>query len=285
MHFVEVMKAMILSAGLGTRLKPLTDLKPKALIEVNGVTLLELIIKRLTYFGAKEIIINTHYFEEQILDFLNKKKFFTSPLAGLSRLEVSSEKEFLLDTGGGIKNASWFFDDGKPFLVQNVDVLSDINLNKMYEEHIKSEALATLAVRERPSERYFLFNEEGMLCGWKNAKTGEIKIVNKSPSQPPIRRFTQSPIRKRRWGETEQGEERISNKLYPLAFSGIHIISPQIFGLITEQGRFSITDVYLRLAKDYKIIAFLHNETKWLDIGNKENLENAVSILGKDFFE
>ncbi|MCD4745965.1 MAG: nucleotidyltransferase family protein [Bacteroidales bacterium] len=237
------MKAMIFAAGLGTRLHPLTDNKPKALIKLNGVSLLEIIIKKLISAGFIEIIINVHHFAEQIIDFLKIKNNF-----GI-KISISDESDILLDTGGALKKASRFFNDGKDFLVHNVDVLSDIDLNNFYNTHIKSEALTSVAVKSRHTSRYFLFNNRNMLCGWKNNKTNEIKIVRK-------------------------GE----NKLNPLAFSGIHVINPKIFDLITEQGKFSIVDVYLRLASTHNIIGYIHNNSFWMDLGKKENLLEAEKI-------
>ena len=170
------MKAMILAAGLGTRLKPLTDTIPKALVEINGKTLLEHSIDHLKFFGVKDVIINVHHFPGRIISFLKKKKKF-----GLN-IEVSDERDELLDTGGGFKKASWFFKDGGPFVVRNVDVLSDTNLGAMLEFHKKHKPLATLAVRNRETSRYMLFNERWELIGWTNVSTGERKLSRKITS-------------------------------------------------------------------------------------------------------
>ena len=158
----------------------------------------------------------------------------------------------LLDTGGGLKKAAWFFDDKLPFLIQNVDVMSDIRYQDMIDLHMGATALATLAVSRRETSRYFLFDENMQLCGWENTKTGEIKIVR--PKASHLRRF---------------------------AFSGIHIMDPAIFDLMTEEGRFSIVDTYLRLAVDYKIIGFEHNPVNWVDMGKPEELFKAELILEK----
>ena len=240
------MKAMILAAGLGTRLRPLTNSKPKALIEINKIPLLEIVIKRLKLYGFNEIIINVHHFADQIIDFLKEKNNFSIDI------RVSDETDLLLSTGGGLKKASWFFNDNKPFLVHNVDILSDINLKQFYGAHINSEALATLAVRNRQSSRYFLFDNDNNLCGWKNTKTNEVKIAKQSKSD-----------------------------LIPLAFSGIHIINPSIFELMPEQHVFSMIDVYLNLASNYSIKEFNHDNSMWIDIGTKESLIEAIKILNQ----
>ncbi len=239
------MKAMILAAGLGTRLRPLTNHTPKALVKVNGIPLLEIVIQKLEFYGFHEIIINVHHFAERIIEFLQKKQNF-----GID-IHISHEADQLLDTGGGLKKVSWFFDDGNSFLVHNVDVLTNLNLRQMYETHVHVQSLATLAVQNRQSSRYLLFDQEKILCGWKNTATGEIKIT-------------------RAVSESE---------LTPLAFSGIHIIHPAIFDLMPEQDMFSIITVYLQLAPTYKIAAFNHDNSLWIDLGRKEHLAKAGEIL------
>jgi NDP-sugar pyrophosphorylase family protein len=238
------MKAMILAAGLGTRLRPLTNHTPKALVEVNGIPLLEMVIQRLKFYGFHEIVINVFHFADSIIEFLQEKQSF-----GID-IRISHEKDELLDTGGGIKNASWFFDDDAPFLVHNVDIVSDLDLRQFYETHLRSQALATLAVSNRQASRYFLFNQDHILCGWKNIKTGAIKITRATP-------------------ETD---------LTPLAFSGMHVIDPAIFDLMPEQNAFSIIDTYLHLATHHKIVAFKHDHSLWVDLGKKENLLKAGEI-------
>ena len=240
------MKAMILAAGLGIRLRPLTNSKPKALIEINKIPLLEIVIKRLILYGFNEIIINVHHFADQIIGFLKEKNNF-----GID-IRVSDETDLLLSTGGGLKKASWFFNDNKPFLVHNVDILSDINLKQFYGVHVNSEALATLAVRNRQSSRYLLFDNENNLCGWKNTKTNEVIIAKQSESD-----------------------------LIPLAFSGIHIINTSIFDLMPKQHVFSMIDVYLNIAANYKIKAFNHDSSMWIDIGTKKSIIEAIKILSQ----
>lgn len=239
------MKAMIFAAGKGTRLKPLTNSIPKALVEINGVTMLEIVIHKLIKTGVHDIIINVHHLANQIIDFLNRKNNF-----GI-RIEISHEKDQLLDTGGGLKKAAWFFDDHNPFFVQNVDIISNINLNQMMEYHKKQDALATLATRNRISSRYFLFNQQNHLYGWKNTKTGE--IIN---------------------NETNQ-------ELTPLAFSGIQVINPNIFSLMDDSLKFSIIQSYLQLSQKFPILAYQHDHDYWFDIGKPENLKNACTLLNK----
>ena len=243
------MKAMIFAAGLGTRLKHLTGLKPKALVEVNGKPLLEHAINKLRHYGYSDIIINVHHFAEQIKDYLKHKNNF-----GVN-IEISDESNQLLDTGGGLKKASWFFNDNKPFLVHNVDVLSDIDLTILYQSHIKNNPVATLAVRQRKTSRYFLFDDKLSLCGWKNIDTGELKI----------------------------SKDKV-DELIPLAFSGIQVLNPEIFKLINETGKFSLTDLYLRLATYNHITGLPHNRGYWFDLGKPENITEAEILLKQSQF-
>src|SRR5690606_32019928 len=154
------MKAMIFAAGMGTRLKPLTDTIPKALVPVGGKPLLQHIIEKLKRFGFNEIIINIHHFGQQIIDFVQENNSFDI------RIEFSDEREQLLDTGGGIKKAAWFFDDNKPFLVHNVDILSNIDLQELYHFHLKNNTIATLLCSIRQTSRYLLFDTDNHLRGW-----------------------------------------------------------------------------------------------------------------------
>jgi NDP-sugar pyrophosphorylase family protein len=239
------MKAMIFAAGLGTRLYPLTQTTPKALIKIKNIPLIEIVIRRLMMFGFNEIIINIHHYADQIEDFVRSKRSFRKTIS------FSDERDQLLDTGGGLKKASWFFDDNRPFLVHNVDVISNIDLNQLMNVHKESKAIATLAVRTRPSSRYFFFDQQNCLCRWENTKTGEKIIV-----KPSI--FNQ-----------------------PFAFSGIQIIDPEIFKYISQEGKFSIIDVYLKLAANYPIKSFEHNTSLWLDVGKVESLTKAEEIIGK----
>ncbi|RMG16441.1 MAG: nucleotidyltransferase family protein, partial [Bacteroidetes bacterium] len=192
------MKAMIFAAGLGTRLRPLTHHRPKALVEVGGKCLLEIVIRRLLAHGFEEIVVNVHHFAGQVEAFLAQHAGFGA------RIAISDERSLLLDTGGGLRQAAWFFDE-QPFLVHNVDVLSDIDLTAMYQAHLQSGALATLACRRRQSSRYLLFDEQNHLCGWKNVKSGEVRMSRQVKS------------------------------CHPLAFSGIHVIDPNIFAHLSAK--------------------------------------------------
>lgn len=234
---------MIFAAGLGTRLKPLTNDKPKALVTVNGTTLLELTINKLIQHGFNEIIINIHYFGNQIIDFLKSKNNFNISIT------ISDESELLLDTGGGLKKTAYFFNDNKPFLVHNVDIVSEINLTELYAQHLQSDAIATLAVKNRKSSRYFIFDENLFLCGWKNEKTGEtVSANNNKPT-------------------------------FNLAFSGIHVLSPEIFNFIKDEGVFSITNSYLKIAATEKIKAYSHDDAFWMDAGTPESIKTLSERL------
>lgn len=238
------MRAMIFAAGRGTRLGTITQDIPKALVEVNGKPILEHTILNLQRQGFNEIILNVHHFSSQIIDFIRSKNNF-----GI-RIEISDETENLLDTGGGLKKASWFFEGNQPFLVHNVDVLTDLDLNGFYKAHLESGALATLAVRKRKTVRYLLSDENGVLCGWKNLKTGEEKIV-----------------------------KDYSGDLQEVAFSGIHVISPELLKKLPDRKVFSMIEVYLSLAGEYKIMVFNHGNTRWLDIGKPETLGQAGKMF------
>lgn len=235
------MKAMIFAAGLGTRLMPLTSNKPKALVEVRGKPLLQIQIEKLISLGVDEFIVNVHHFADQVVTFLKSHDNF-----GV-RIEVSDESRQLLDTGGGIKQTSWFFDDGKPFLVHNVDVLTDLDIQGMMKRHTDTGALVTLAVRNRSTSRYLLFDDELRLCGWLNDQSGEEIFVHRKEN------------------------------LQRLAFSGIHCLDPAVFKQISENGKFSIINTYLRLAKNNEIKAFIHNDSFWKDVGKPQDLEDAAN--------
>ncbi len=233
------MKAMVFCAGTGTRLLPLTGNQPKALVKVNMMPMLMLTILRLKSSGFTDIIINLHHFPGQIIDFLKEHDNFGVNIA------ISDESGELLDTGGGLKKASWFFADKHPFLLHNVDVVSDIDLRKMMRFHQTSYALATLAVSKRKSSRYLLFNQNKVLCGWQNVETGEKKIM------------------------------RASQEPEPYAFSGIHVVEPKLLQLIREEGKFSIIQLYLRLARSNDILGYVHDNTNWYDLGRPENIRRA----------
>jgi NDP-sugar pyrophosphorylase family protein len=240
------MRAMILAAGLGTRLKPLTDSTPKALIKIKDHTLLELQIKKLKAEGFNQIIINVHHFAVKVKDYLKQNNFFDCSI------EFSDESEKLRDTGGGLKKAAHFFSDGKPFLVHNVDILSNIDLNKLMEFHLASKSIATLAVQKRESSRKFLFDKGNILCGWMNKKSGE-KITVKN----------------------DQSE------FLSYAFSGVQIVDPKIFKYFPNKDVFSLVELYLAAAKREKIIGYVHSEDEWIDLGKMKNLSEAEKVFDR----
>ena len=242
------MKAMVLAAGLGTRLRPLTNDRPKALVEVAGRTLLEITLTRLRDFGVHEVIINVHHFGDMIEAYLKANDNF-----GL-QIEISREDEVLLDTGGGLKKAAPFFQQGmsadEAFILHNVDVISNIDFGQMLRFHNVQKAVATLAVQDRETSRYLLFDDSLELCGRRAGREGQPQLVR--PSSHPL----------------------------PLAFSGIHVISPRFLGLMTEQGAFSIIDSYLRIAaRGEKILAFRADKFYWRDLGRPENIAQATADI------
>jgi mannose-1-phosphate guanylyltransferase len=248
------MKAMVLAAGLGTRLRPLTDDRPKALVEVGGRTLLEITLARLRAFGIHDVIVNVHHFAGKLMTFLVEHENF-----GM-HIDVSRE-DVLLDTGGGLKKAAWFFLEqsgpagAEPFLLHNVDVVSTIDLQRMVQFHRDNKALATLAVQQRETSRYLLFDEQLQLCGRRVGRDARPEIVRTAP------------------------------KTDALAFSGIHVISPRLLTLMKEQGIFSIIDTYLRLAgSGEKIIAFRADEYYWRDLGKPADLQQAARDLERGVF-
>lgn len=253
------MKAMILAAGLGTRLRPLTDDRPKALVTVAGRTLLEIALARLRSFGVDEVIVNAHYFAEMIVDYLKANDNF-----GM-RIEVSREDE-LLDTGGGLKRAAHFFlEEGsdEPFLLHNVDVFSSIDLKRMARFHVEHNALASMAVQERETARYLLFDEQDRLCGRRAGPNGKDWNYPTSAAK----------------GAADMGHPALSRpaaKTEALAFSGIHVISPRIFAKMEEEGAFSIIAAYLRLAaRGEKILAYRADGCYWRDLGRPESIAQA----------
>jgi len=246
------MRAMILAAGLGTRLRPLTDDRPKALVEIGGKSLLQLTIERLRAFGVREVIVNVHHFADRVVEHIEAHDGF-----GI-RVEVSREA-VLLDTGGGLRNAAWFFLEDpdrldEPFVLHNVDVITTIDLGKLRRFLVQNGALATLAVQDRPTRRPLLFDAEGRLSGHRTAD-GQETIVRE-----------QTGLRERE-------------------FTGVHVISPRLLGLIGKAMGpdlpkvFSIIPVYLRLAAmGYPIVGFDADAFEWRDVGSPESLEQARSL-------
>jgi NDP-sugar pyrophosphorylase family protein len=240
------MKAMILAAGLGTRLRPLTNTIPKALILLNRITLLERTIKKISLPGFDEIIINVHHYPEQIRNFLKQNKNF-----GLN-ISISDEADELLDTGGGLKKAASFFNDAEPFLLHNVDVLTDLNLNELLNSHKKNNSIATLAVMKRESSRQFLFDDEMNLCGWQNRKTSEKKISRQKVT--PFQQF---------------------------AFCGIQIIDPAIFHFFPQENKFSLIDFYIQVSREKTIKGLLTNSKYFYDLGSIDKLNEAEKFISQ----
>ncbi len=241
------MKAMIFAAGLGTRLKPLTDVMPKALVPVEGKPLLWHTIQKLKNSGFDELIINVHHFAEQIIDYVKINNYFDI------RIEFSDERDQLLDTGGGIKKASWFFDEGKPFLIHNVDILSNLDLRNLYNHFTENDADACVVVSQRKTERYLLFDERSILRGWVNKKTGAVKS--------PILNFDPTHFNE-------------------YAFSGIHMLSPAILELMDSfPDKFSIIDFYISIINDRDILAYHPEQLNILDVGKPESLTTAANFL------
>lgn len=237
------MKGMIFAAGLGSRLKPWTDHHPKALAVVNGKSLLQRNIEYLQKHGVDELIVNVHHFADQIIDAIEKNKGWGSGVT------ISDESDAVLETGGGLKKAAWYFETGNDFVVMNADILTDMNLSAMITQHQQQKSLATLAVSDRDTSRYFLFDEQQVLCGWRNVKTGEEKI------------------------------SRNSAVLVQKAFSGIHVINASLLRMISQEGKFSMVDVYLDLAKEHIISSYDHMGAKLIDVGKPESIAKAEAIF------
>jgi len=243
-------KAMILAAGLGTRLRPVTDTRPKALVPVAGRPMIHWVLARLASHGFTDIIINAHHFAAQIETFAAAYK---SPGA---QLTVSVEKE-ILDTGGGVREAAWFFDREEPFLVHNVDVLTDLDLRGLADAHSASGALVTLAVKRRKSSRHLLFDRAGRLGGWRSDVTGETRTVR--PMEGPVT---------------------------PLPFMGVYVMSPAVLRKMADPGPFSIIDFFLDLAGGGgPIQAYRAEEARWADLGSEDRIAAAERFFGTDWFE
>lgn len=238
---------MIFAAGLGTRLKPITDSLPKALVPVQGKPLLEHTILKLKNTGVKEIIINVHHFADQISDFVKSKDNFNM------HIEISDERDCLLDTGGGIKKTEYFFDDGKPFIIHNVDIFSNVNLRETYTQHLQDpDRLTTLVVNYRDTYRYLLFDSEKKLHGWINTRSHQTKPFNDMDILPYEK----------------------------YAYAGIQVVSPKIFQLMKTEGDvFPIMDFYLQHCHTEKITGYVPENLQILDVGKINSLEKA-----EDFF-
>lgn len=237
------MRAMILAAGMGSRLKPWTDKHPKALAIVNGKSLLQRNVEYLQQYGIRDVLVNVHHFADQVIHTIQFNNGWDS------NITISDETDKVLETGGGLKKAAWYFENENDFVLINTDILTDLNLSAMIQQHQRDKALATLAVTGRQTSRYFLFNEINELCGWQNVQTGEKKMV--------------------------RNQKGLGQK----AFSGIHIINTRLFTLMKQQGKFSMVDVYLDVAKNESIQCFDHSGSKLIDVGKPENIEKAEQLF------
>lgn len=238
------MKAMIFAAGLGKRLGKITESVPKALVDINGKTALRRAVERCTKYGFSDIIINVHHFADMVEDEVRK-------LNGDGfKVSVSDEREMLLENGGGLYKTREFF-DRNPFLLYNVDIVSDLDMSALYRMHLEKKGLATLAVRHRPGKRFLLVDTEGQLRGWRNVETGEEILAGVS-----------------------------SSGLSEIAFSSMHIVEPEIFNYMKE-GIYSMVNLYLKLAADHKIYTLKHDEGYWIDIGTPDSLDKVRELLQK----
>jgi NDP-sugar pyrophosphorylase family protein len=247
---------MILAAGLGTRFKPWTDRHPKALAPVNGKSLLQRNIEYLRQYGISEVVVNVHHFAGQIIDALTANDGWGC------RWVISDETSAVLETGGGLKKARPLL-QGAPFVLMNVDILTDMDLAAMIADHFRNRPLSTLAVTDRVTSRYFLFDGRDELCGWRNATTGQERMARGA----------------------ETGKEGIARGaggpagIVQKAFSGIHVIDPAIFDLMTREGKFSLVDLYLDLAANHPIRGFDHSRSRLIDVGKPESTALAETLF------
>lgn len=236
------MQAMIFAAGLGTRFKPWTDLHPKALAIVNGKSLLQRNIEYLQRYGITDVVVNVHHFADQIEAAIQQNKGWGS------HIMISDERNEVLETGGGLKKAAPFFRN-EPIALINVDILTDLDLGAMIQFHQQQQPLATIAISDRTTSRYFLFDNNNTLCGWRNVQTGQERISRTLPAY------------------------------FPKAFSGIHLIEPRMLPLLTQEGKFGMVDVYLHLATQHTIKGFDHSGSKFVDVGKPESLAVAAGLF------
>ena len=260
------MQSMIFAAGLGTRLKPLTDRIPKALVRVGGKPLIEYVLKNLVAAGSKRIVVNVHHFANQIIEYLQQNDFGVD-------ICVSDETEMLLDTGGGIKNAAPFFNASEPVLIHNVDILSNVDLRALYnyacEAEIEQKVDAVLLVSLRKTKRYLIFNKDMRLVGWTNVDTGEVKSPYETLHELT---FTQP------YDNNNVTNEQYGYTLF--AFSGIHVIGNKVFEAMNEcSAKFPIMDFYLQYAKDLHFVGKVKNNLKLMDVGKLDTLAEADAFV------
>jgi NDP-sugar pyrophosphorylase family protein len=239
------MKAMLFAAGLGTRLKPFTDSCPKALVEVHGRSLLERNISYLQQFGIYDVIVNVHHFAGLVETAIDKRNGYGS------KVTISDERDMLLETGGGLLKAASFFEGEENFVVMNVDILTSLDLGKMIATHRQGDAWGTLAVMKRESSRHFLFNEQMELCGWVNNTTGE-------------KRMSQD-----------------ADILLPFAFSGVQVLSANVFSDCPFAGKFSLVDLYLHLAKNHILKGYEHTGDIFIDVGKPDSIAKAELLFDR----
>jgi MurNAc alpha-1-phosphate uridylyltransferase len=240
---LRCMRAMIFSAGLGTRFKPWTDKHPKALALVNGKSLLQRNIEYLQQYGIREVVVNVHHFPDQIISAIQQNKGWGSEVI------ISDESDRVLETGGGLKKAQPYFDTNEPFLTINVDILTNLDLTRLLQFHRRHNPLVSFAVTNRKTSRNFLFDEDLRLCGWRNDSTGEERISISKPN------------------------------LTPKAYSCVVIFEPEIFQLIKQDGKFSLVDVYLDLAADNLIMGYDHTGDKLVDVGKPHSVVEAEKLF------
>ena len=260
------MQSMIFAAGLGTRLKPLTDRIPKALVRVGGKPLIEYVLKNLVAAGSKRIVVNVHHFANQIIEYLQQNDFGVD-------IRVSDETEMLLDTGGGIKNAAPFFNTSEPVRIHNVDILSNVDLRALYnyacEAEIEQKVDAVLLVSLRKTKRYLIFNKDMRLVGWTNVDTGEVKSPYETLHELT---FTQP------YDNNNVTNEQYGYTLF--AFSGIHVIGNKVFEAMNEySAKFPIMDFYLQYAKDLHFVGKVKNNLKLMDVGKLDTLAEADAFV------
>jgi len=240
-------QAMIFAAGLGTRFKPWTNEHPKALALVNGKSLLQRNIEYLQQYGITDVVVNVHHFADQVIDAVKANKGWGS------NVMISDERDEVLETGGGLLKARPLLDNGQPFITLNVDILTDLNLNRLIDFHLQQKPLVSFGVTDRKTSRYFLFDEQNRLCGWRNVNTGEEK----------------GPFLHR------QDNKQLVQK----AYSCVVVFQPEFFSLVSQRGKFSLTEPYLELAADHLILGYDHTGDKLVDVGKPESVAVAESLF------
>jgi len=256
-----VPKAMILAAGVGSRLQPLTDAIPKALLPFRGRTMLEQVLLNLKKHGIEEVVINIHHHADQIENFVRKHDYF-----GIN-IVFSDERDRLMDTGGGILKARQYLEGSGPFLVHNVDIFSDLDFTALYDSHLRSGPLATLAVRRRETSRNLLVDEDGRLAGWRDSSSGKAIMAGEGPYRGKVKLTGTTGV-----AVPVKREDELS----PVAFSGIHIIDPKIFTFLDDDEPFSIMHAYLSLCGEHTIDTYEHSSGVWIDMAKRENFPGLV---------